>query len=215
MKGVLGDAAPVSAGLISRLREKWQVERSAWRARDLSPLEPVYAGTDSMHVKTGLEDLAVLLVVLSALADASKVFVAVEPGHRESTESGSSVLRDFKARGLKCPSCSPAKATSALGRRRSSGPESPTPTQLFVSATDAAKHFKRVRNATTIIWKLLMLAVPRARQRKRPQHTFGPLERRLRRAKQNAHARARVLTASGETTRGARAQQCSSPSWAE
>lgn len=104
MKGVLGENAPVSEAVISRLREKWHVERSAWKAHDLSALEPVYAWLDGVYVKAGLEkEKAALLVVLVALSDGSKRFVAIEPGHRESTESWSAVLRDLKARGLRCP----------------------------------------------------------------------------------------------------------------
>lgn len=104
MKGVLGDDAPVSEAVISRLREKWQVEMSAWKARDLSELEPVYVWIDGVYLKAGLEkEKAALLVVIVALSDGRKVFVAVEPGHRESTESWSAVLRDLKQRGLKVP----------------------------------------------------------------------------------------------------------------
>jgi transposase-like protein len=104
MRGVLGDRAPVSESVISRLREKWQIEHSAWKARDLSKLEVVYMWLDGVYVKAGLEkEKAALLVVLVGLSDGSKVFVAVEPGHRESTEGWSQVLRDLRDRGLRGP----------------------------------------------------------------------------------------------------------------
>lgn len=104
MKSVLGDDAPVSDSVISKLKEKWQLEYSAWKARDLSQLEPVYLWIDGVYVKAGLEkDKAALLVVLAALSDGTKTFLAIEPGHRESTESWSSVLRSLRERGLKCP----------------------------------------------------------------------------------------------------------------
>ena len=104
MKGVLGEHAPVSEGVISRLREKWIVERSAWKARDLTTHEAVYVWMDGVYVKAGLEkEKAALLVVLAALTDGTKVFLAIEPGHRESAESWSAVLRDLRQRGLRCP----------------------------------------------------------------------------------------------------------------
>jgi putative transposase len=104
MKGVLGSDAPVSESVISRLREKWQIEYSTWKVRDLKDLEPVYMWIDGVYVKAGFEkEKAALLVVLVGLADGRKVFVAIEPGHRESTEGWSSVFRDLRDRGLRCP----------------------------------------------------------------------------------------------------------------
>ena len=50
-----------------------------------------------VYVKAGL-----VLVVMAALSDGSKVVVSAVPGYRESTENWS-VLRDIKRRGLSCP----------------------------------------------------------------------------------------------------------------
>jgi transposase-like protein len=44
-------------------------------------------------------------VLIAALADGSKVVLAVESGHRESTESWAEILRDLTARGLRAPAC--------------------------------------------------------------------------------------------------------------
>ncbi len=64
----------------------------------------VYVWADGVYVKAGLEkDKAVLLVVLAALSDGSKVVVSVRSGYRESTDSWSEVLRDLKRRGLNAP----------------------------------------------------------------------------------------------------------------
>ena len=41
--------------------------------------------------------------VLAALRDGRKVIVAVESGHRESTESWAALLRDLRRRGLRAP----------------------------------------------------------------------------------------------------------------
>jgi transposase-like protein len=104
LRGLLGDAAPLSASSIQRLKADWQVRYAAWRRRDLSELELVYVWADGIYVKAGLEQAkAALLVLVGALADGRKVILAVESGERESTESWAGVLRDLKARGLGAP----------------------------------------------------------------------------------------------------------------
>jgi putative transposase len=104
LRGLLGKEAPLSAGTVARLKEKWQEEWSAWRQRSLAGLEVVYLWVDGVYVKAGLEkDKAALLVVIGALANGEKVVLAVEPGYRESSESWSAVLRDLRGRGLNPP----------------------------------------------------------------------------------------------------------------
>jgi transposase-like protein len=104
LRGLLGDAAPLSASSIQRLKAEWQAEYEAWRQRDLSGLSLVYVWADGIYVKAGLADTkAALLVLIGALADGQKVILAVESGQRESTESWATVLRDLKARGLGTP----------------------------------------------------------------------------------------------------------------
>ena len=64
----------------------------------------VYLWADGIYVKAGLEkEKAAMRVVVAGLSDGQKVVLAVRPGYRESTESGSALLRDLKARGLKEP----------------------------------------------------------------------------------------------------------------
>ena len=59
---------------------------------------------DGIYVKAGLEkDKAAMLVVLAGLRDGRKVILAVESGHRESTESWGALLRDLQRRGLRAP----------------------------------------------------------------------------------------------------------------
>jgi len=104
LRGLLGEEAPLSASTVGRLKEKWQGEWEAWQSRPLEDLEVVYLWADGLYVKAGLEkEKAVLLVVLAALSDGSKVVVSVTSGYRESTQSWSEVLRDLKRRGLGCP----------------------------------------------------------------------------------------------------------------
>ena len=102
--GLLGDGAPLSPGSIARLKEVWQSEYEAWRSRPLHDLEVVYLWVDGIYVKAGLEkEKAAVLVAVAGLRDGRKVVVAVEAGHRESTESWSSILRDLKKRGMGAP----------------------------------------------------------------------------------------------------------------
>jgi transposase-like protein len=102
LRGLLGEGAPLSASSIERLKAKWQREHEEWKQRDLSDLEVVYQWADGIYVKAGLEkDKAALLIIIGALTNGRKVFLACESGYRESKESWGNVLRDLSARGLK------------------------------------------------------------------------------------------------------------------
>jgi transposase-like protein len=104
LRGLLGEGAPLSASSIMRLKAGWQKQYEEWNQRSLADQEVVYMWVDGVYVKAGLEkEKAALLVVLGALKDGSKTILAVEPGHRESTESWSAILRSLKRRGLNCP----------------------------------------------------------------------------------------------------------------
>ena len=104
LRGLLGDAAPLSPSSIARLRAKWEEEFETWQERRLDDRELVYAWADGIYVKAGLEkDKAALLVVIGAMSDGRKEVVAIHSGHRESTESWLKVLRDLRDRGLCAP----------------------------------------------------------------------------------------------------------------
>lgn len=104
LRGLLGQEAPISAGTITRLKEKWQNEWQGWRLRSLAGLEVVYLWVDGIYVKAGLEkNKAALLVIIGGLSNGQKVVLAIEPGYRESIESWSAVLRDLKERGMNQP----------------------------------------------------------------------------------------------------------------
>ena len=104
LRGLLGEDAPLSATTVGRLKEQWHAEQAQWASRPLADLEVVYLWVDGVYVKAGLEkEQAAVLVVLAALSDGRKGLVTLVPGHRESTEGWSEVLRDLKARGLVAP----------------------------------------------------------------------------------------------------------------
>ena len=72
----------------------------AWQSRRLDDLEVVCLWADGVYIKAGLEkEKAVILVVIAALSDGTKVVVSVSSGYRESTQSWSEVLRYLKERG--------------------------------------------------------------------------------------------------------------------
>jgi putative transposase len=102
LQGLLGDAAPLSATSMARLKAQWQLEYETWKQRRLDDLEVVYVWADGLYVKAGPEATkAALLVVIGALTTGQKVVLAVESGQRESKESWGAVLRELRARGLK------------------------------------------------------------------------------------------------------------------
>jgi transposase-like protein len=104
MRGLLGEEAALSPSSMVRLKAKWQQEYDAWRNRSLAKQTVVYLWVDGIYVKAGLEkEKAALLVAIGALSDGSKVILAVEAGHRESTESWSRLLRSLKERGMNAP----------------------------------------------------------------------------------------------------------------
>lgn len=104
LRGLLGDAAPLSASSLVRLKATWQAQYAAWHERELSDCRLVYLWADGVYVKAGLDtSKAALLVLIGADADGQKTVLAVVSGQRESTESWAAVLRDLKRRGLPAP----------------------------------------------------------------------------------------------------------------
>ncbi len=104
LRGLLGEAAPLSPATIGRLKAGWQGEYAAWQQRRLEELEVVYMGADGIYIKAGLEkDKSCLLVLVGALSDGRKVVLGLESGHRESKESWARRLRSLRDRGLACP----------------------------------------------------------------------------------------------------------------
>ena len=49
LRGLLGEAAPVSAATVARLKETWQAEWDAWRAQRLDDLAVVYLWADGIY----------------------------------------------------------------------------------------------------------------------------------------------------------------------
>jgi putative transposase len=118
-RGLLGEGAALSASSLTRLKAKWEVEYAAWKKRDLSALEVVYAFADGLYVKAGLDRPQALLVIVGALSSGEKVLLACESGERESKEAWGTILRGLKDRGLKLPRLTVADGHLAASGRRS------------------------------------------------------------------------------------------------
>ena len=100
----LGSAAGLSAKTITRLTEQWQGEAAAFNKRSLADTDYVYCWVDGIHLKVRLEqDKVCLLVMIGVRADGTKELVALDDGHRESTESWLDLLRSCKRRGMRAP----------------------------------------------------------------------------------------------------------------
>lgn len=102
LRGLLGGAAPLSASSLQRLKGDWEVKYERWKAEPIEEEEVAYLWADGIYVKAGLgKEKCALLVVIGAMKDGSKRFLALEAGYRESEESWAGVLRQLKTRGLK------------------------------------------------------------------------------------------------------------------
>jgi transposase-like protein len=97
---LLGVGAALSPSTISRLKEKWAEEYSAWQRRPLVS-HYAYIWADAVYVRVGRnkEKLA-LLVVMGADVDGRKQLLALIAGQRESYEQWLEVLHDLKERGV-------------------------------------------------------------------------------------------------------------------
>ena len=94
LKELISEETPMAASTVARLKERWNAELAASRARPLDDLEVVYVCVGE-YVKAGLEsEEATIQVVMAVLSDESKVAVSAVHGYRESTWSCSQLLRD-------------------------------------------------------------------------------------------------------------------------
>jgi putative transposase len=100
----LGSGAGLSASTITRLTTQWQDEAAAFNTRSLADSDYVYLWVDGIHLKVRLaQDKVCLLVMIGVRADGTKELVALDDGHRESTESWADLLRSCKRRGMVAP----------------------------------------------------------------------------------------------------------------
>jgi transposase-like protein len=100
----LGTSNGLSPATITRLTRDWQDEAVAFNKRSLKDTDYVYVWVDGIHLKVRLEqDKVCLLVMIGVRADGTKELIALDDGHRESTESWADLLRSCKRRGMAVP----------------------------------------------------------------------------------------------------------------
>jgi transposase-like protein len=86
------------------LTKAWQDEAKAFNTRSLAEVDYVYVWVDGIHLKVRLEqDKVCLLVMIGVRADGTKELIALDDGHRESTESWADLLRSCQRRGMRAP----------------------------------------------------------------------------------------------------------------
>jgi transposase-like protein len=103
---LLGEKAPLSPSMISRLTQRFRATYEAFDRQDLSDRTFVYAWADGIYVKAGLgTEKACLMVLIGADTEGKKHLIALREGYRESAESWGELLRDCRRRGLNEPAC--------------------------------------------------------------------------------------------------------------
>ena len=102
-RGLLGEAAPLSANTVLRLKAEWAAEYEAWRQRPIRA-RYAYIWADGIYLDAGLEpESSCMLVILGAREDGAKELLGLEMGYRESSDSWAEVLRGLRERGLAAP----------------------------------------------------------------------------------------------------------------
>jgi putative transposase len=118
LQALLGAGAKgLSANVVVKLKEQWNVEFESWTKRDLSAKEYVYIWADGVYfnIRLDADDRQCVLVLMGATKDGTKELLAVQDGHRESEQSWTELLADLKARGLKKTAPKLAIGDGALG----------------------------------------------------------------------------------------------------
>lgn len=103
---LMGEKAPLSASVISRLTQRFRAHYEAFEQQDLSKIRFVYIWCDGIYLKAGLgTEKACLMVVIGADTEGKKHLIALREGYRESAESWGALLKDCRKRGLNEPAC--------------------------------------------------------------------------------------------------------------
>jgi len=105
LKVLLGpDAKGLSANTVSRLKRAWAKEYGVWKDAALDDEPIVYIWADGVHSGLrGEDDKLCALVIVGVTARGKKLFLSIEDGVRESTQSWREVLLSLKSRGMSAP----------------------------------------------------------------------------------------------------------------
>jgi putative transposase len=103
---LMGNDAPLSASVISRLTQRFKEQYEAFDRQDLKGTTFVYIWVDGLYLKAGIgTEKACLMVLIGADREGQKHLIALREGYRESAESWGDLLRDCRRRGLNEPAC--------------------------------------------------------------------------------------------------------------
>ena len=103
---LLGEKAPLSASVISRLTQRFRAAYEAFEQQDLRDHTFVYTWADGIYLKAGLgTEKACLMVLIGADTEGKKHLIALREGYRESAESWGGLLKDCRRRGFNEPAC--------------------------------------------------------------------------------------------------------------
>jgi transposase-like protein len=103
---LMGEKAPLSASVISRLTGRFRASYEAFEQQDLSELRFVYIWCDGIYLKAGLgTEKACLMILIGADTEGKKHLIGLREGYRESAESWGGLLKDCRRRGLNEPAC--------------------------------------------------------------------------------------------------------------
>ena len=101
------DAAGLSASTVSRLKQVWASEYTAFCQRDLSRDRWVYIWADGVYSGLRAEQTKLCaLVIIGVNERGQKQFLGIEDGVRESTQSWRELLLNLKSRGMNAPQLS-------------------------------------------------------------------------------------------------------------
>ena len=177
----LGTSHGLSAATITRLTRDWQDEAAAFNQRSLADADYVYVWVDGIHLKVRLaQDKVCLLVMIGVRADGTKELIALDDGHRESTESWADLLRSAKRRGMAAPVL--AVGDGALGFWA-------TVREVFPQTREQRCWFHKIANVLNACPSRPSLV---RRPRSRRSGTRGPRARRSRRARVRHRLRRQV-----------------------
>lgn len=144
----LGSTADLSASTITRLTTQWQDEAIAFNKRSLAATDYVYVWGDGIHLKVRLEqDKVCLLVMIGVRADGTKELVALDDGHRESTESWADLLRSYKPRDARPGARGRRRGNRVLGRGPHRVPRNPRTAVLVPQDRQRPQRAPEVRAA--------------------------------------------------------------------
>jgi putative transposase len=98
------EASGLSASTVARLKQQWADEYDDWSKKPLNKQQWVYLWVDGIHSGVRAEDAKLCaLTVIGVDEKGHKHLLAIEEGHRESTQSWREVLFELKARGMNTP----------------------------------------------------------------------------------------------------------------